>query len=119
MVAAARELHEECGLDAGKVLFADAPFTVSDVIKPDPEQAEPGSAFHYIIAQTFCRTRQASDSEALSAGDDAGDARWYSINEMESLDSEQRLSSGVIDVVRRGLLLHERGLLPTDVSDPQ
>ena len=112
MAAAARELHEECNLSPSDVLFAAAPFTVTDVIRPAPNTDGAGSSFHYMLAQTFCRTNDELEPSKLSAGDDAGDARWYDLQGLKDLDAREALSPGVIPVVQRGLMLYERGLLP-------
>jgi ADP-ribose pyrophosphatase YjhB (NUDIX family) len=118
MAAASRELSEECGLSSEDVRFALAPFTVTDVIVPAPGAAAaepaPGSTFHYLLAQTFCRTRDAIEPSQLRAGDDAGDAQWCSLEELDALDAQQNLTPGVMSVVRRALLLHDAGLLPLE-----
>ena len=116
MAAAGRELREECNLSSQDVQFAAAPFTTTDVIRPAASNGVAGSAFHYLIAQTFCRTREAVDPAKLTAGDDAGEARWYSLQEIEALQESDQASDGVVDVVRRGLLLFDRGLLPLEVD---
>ena len=112
MVAAARELQEECNLSASDVRFHETPFTVTDVIRPAAASSDPGSKFHYLLAQTFCSTLETVEPSQLTAGDDAGDARWCSLDDMNDLDGRGQLASGVIDVVQRGLQLYSAGFLP-------
>ena len=115
MLAASRELHEECNLGPSDVQFAAAHFTASDVIRPAPGASDPpGTTFHYLLAQTFCRTQRAVEPEQLRPGDDAGEARWFTLREMEELQERNQLASGVQAVVARGMLLYERGLLPLE-----
>ena len=115
MAAAARELEEECSLSRNDVRFAMAPFTVSDVIRPEVGTSNPGTDFHYMIAQALCYTRPTVEPEMLRAGDDAGDAKWYTIEEMEGM--KPRMAPNVLEVVKRGLLLYEKGLLPLEGDD--
>ena len=102
-----RELHEECGLsEKTGTTFAPEPFTVTDVIVP--EENGDGFQYHYMLAQTFAVSK---DGSTLQPGDDAGAAAWYSFEELEKLRETGQTTQDVVDVVRRGLLLHERGLL--------
>ena len=110
--AAIRELHEECGLNSDSVQWHEAPFTVTDVIRPAVGEPDAGTKFHYLLAQTFCKTAPHVDPAQLVAGDDAGDAGWYSLQEIEGMQASGVCADGVEAVVKRGLLLHEHGLLP-------
>ena len=101
LAAAERELREETGLHA--VDFHPHSFMVSDVIAlPD---------FHYLIAQMYCSTADATAQAPLAPGDDAISARWYSLHEMEELCSEGLTTGSVVAVVRRAMVLRERGVL--------
>lgn len=112
ITAAARELQEECGLGSSDVYFHRSPFTVTDVIRPEAGTPEAGTAFHYLLAQTFCKTRTSVDPSQLVAGDDAGAAQWFSLPEIADMQETDQLSYGVEGVIKRGLVLHEQGLLP-------
>ena len=101
LAAAARELSEETGLDA--VDFHPHAFMVSDVIAlPD---------FHYLIAQMYCSTADAAIQPSLTPGDDAMSARWYSLHEMDELCGQGLTTGSVVAVVRRAMVLRERGVL--------
>ena len=101
LAAASRELSEETGLDA--VDFHPHAFMVSDVIAlPD---------FHYLIAQMYCSTADAAVQHALTPGDDAMSARWYSLHEMDELCGQGLTTGSVVAVVRRAMVLRERGVL--------
>ena len=92
-----------------------APFAVSDVIRPEVGTSNPGSDFHYMIARAALLPRPTVEPEMLRAGDDAGDAKWYTIEEMEGM--KPRMAPNVLEVVKRGLLLYEKGLLPLEGDD--
>ena len=111
--AARRELSEECGLIAGThVDFAAVPHTTTDVIAPHPEGG--GFAHHYLLAQTFAELRPGLDGEALLvAGDDAGAAGWFTLDEMHRLHEQGEVTREVIDVVRRCVELRGAGFLDT------
>ena len=101
LAAAARELSEETGLDA--VDFHPHAFMVSDVIAlPD---------FHYLIAQMYCSTADSAVQHSLTPGDDAMSARWYSLHEMDELCGQGLTTGSVVAVVRRAMVLRERGVL--------
>ena len=108
MVGAARELYEECGLTAGMVGFAPKPFTCTDAIV----RSSSGVSHHYVIAQTFAMT-QLDVTPTLQAGDDAGEAKWFSLDDLHALQQAGRTTQDVVDTVQRGLLLHDQGLLET------
>ena len=94
-------------MGSDSVCFSSAPFTVSDVIVP-----QDGSSFHYMIAQTFCKTTaDGAGSPELQPGDDAKQAGWFSLDELMELRGRNETTSDCVDVVRRALLLHENGLL--------
>ncbi|KAL1524621.1 hypothetical protein AB1Y20_019510 [Prymnesium parvum] len=103
MRAAMRELCEETGLGREDVCFSAAPFTVSDVIDPAD-----GSSFHYMIAQTFCRTKGRRE---LMAGDDARLAAWFSLEQMSDMERQDEIAGDCVGVVRLALALDRNGLL--------
>ena len=100
MDAARRELREETGLENGR--WHAHPFTTADAITDADGQVE----FHYLIAETFCAL---SNAEPLEAGDDAGEARWWSLQDVERMDD---VSGDCARVLRRAEALVAAGLLP-------
>ena len=101
MDAARRELREETGLEDG--LWHAHPFTTADAISTD---ADDRVEFHYLIAETFCSL---SEAVPLEAGDDAGEARWWSLDDVERMDD---VSGDCARVLLRAEALFEKGLLP-------
>ena len=98
--AARRELREETGLE--NAAWHPYPFTTADAITDCDGQVE----FHYLIAETFCAL---SEAVPLEAGDDAGEARWWSLEDVERMDG---VSGDCARVLRRAEALFEKGFLP-------
>ena len=103
--AAKRELAEETGLSAASgasLRWSAAPFTTTDAIFWD----ESGTCvYHYLIAQMFAQL--GDDSQRLRAGDDADDARWWTLEEIEAASSAEQVSQNVVDVVNRAEELYQ------------
>ena len=108
MAAAKRELMEETGLVENisnqqwtLKWFEDGPFTCSDAI---------ADGYHYVISQCFAEVI-ASSQPNIKASDDAMDAKWFSVKEVEVAESAGNVSPGVLRVLRRSELLYDKGLL--------
>ena len=101
MDAARRELREEPGLSNAAWLFFH--YTAAAAIYTD---ASDEVEFHYLIAETFCAL---SHAEPLAAGDDAGEARWWSLQDVERMDD---VSGDCARVLKRAEALVAAGLLP-------
>ena len=105
MDAAERELREETGLTHGT--WHPHPFTTADVVNTDRDGR---TEFHYVIAETFCSL----ESEVpLRAGDDAAEARWWSLADVERMEAALALSAtaSCARVLRRAEALYTAGLL--------
>ena len=101
MDAARRELREETGLE--NAAWHAHPFTTADAISTDrADEVE----FHYLIAETFCTLPEAVP---LEAGDDASEARWWSLEDVERMDD---VSGDCARVLRRAEARVAAGLLP-------
>ena len=120
--AAERELWEETGLGTGNeeaALGSDAydlkwhstgPFACSDSIHQST-----GSDFdlHYVISQCFARV-SSSIAPTIQASDDAMDARWWSLGEVEDAEEDGTVTKGVLAVLERSEMLYSKGLLNCD-----
>jgi 8-oxo-dGTP diphosphatase len=72
--AARREVLEEAGIE----IEVGAIVATIDLIERDPQGRV---RFHYTLIDFTAEAR----SEALTAGDDAADARWFDLDEIEEL----------------------------------
>jgi len=106
--AAKRELREETGLCSNNKnkqctlkWHDDGPFACSDSI---------GGGYHYVISQCFAEVI-ASSMPHIEASDDAMDAKWWSVEEVEVAESKGIVTRGVLRVVKRSETLYQKGLL--------
>jgi ADP-ribose pyrophosphatase YjhB (NUDIX family) len=104
-VAARRELLEECGLDRGSVRWSSSPFTTTDAIYCDSDAQV---QFHYLIAQYYC---EANDGAVPIAGDDALDARWWTLEEVARGAADGSIAGNCEIVLERAEGLRRAGLL--------
>jgi ADP-ribose pyrophosphatase YjhB (NUDIX family) len=103
LAGAQRELDEEC-LASGKLQWHDAAFCVTDSIHYTDDGV---LTFHYVIAQCFA---QASEEFALTAMDDAADAAWFRLGEIQELEKRGETTPGVLKVVQRAEELYQKGV---------
>ncbi|MGO2136967.1 MULTISPECIES: NUDIX hydrolase [Gammaproteobacteria] len=90
--AAVRELYEETGLRA----TAERIFTAVDVIDRDPQEV---LHHHFILIAVLCR----DPTGVLTPGSDAGDARWFQLDEIEN--ASLATSFQVAEVAREAVAL--------------
>jgi|TARA_A100001391_G_scaffold177069_1_gene140637 8-oxo-dGTP diphosphatase len=90
--AAVRELYEETGLRA----TAERIFTAVDVLDRDPRAV---LRHHFILIAVLCR----DPTGVLTPGSDAGDARWFQLDEIE--DAALATSFQVAEVAREAVAL--------------
>ena len=81
--AAQREVLEETGLET-RLPAADAAFTVSDAIFRDG--ATGAVSYHYALAHLLAFPRP--EGAAPVAADDAADARWFTMAEIEAMSAD-------------------------------
>ena len=65
--------------------------------------------FHYLIAQCFC---EAAPTAALAAGDDALDARWFTLDDVANAGGD--VAGNCWRILARAEALFAAGLLPGD-----
>ncbi len=88
--AVERETLEETGLR----VKAGALVEIFERIRRDSSDAV---EYHYVLMDYMCEITGGE----LCPGDDAADARWYSIDEMDDL----LMTEGTVEVIRKGLAL--------------
>lgn len=90
-------------------------FACSDSIHL-PSQLEEGSSsirttgFHYVISQCFAEIISSAMPD-ITASDDAEDARWWSVEEIQLAEKDGKVTRGVWRVVERAEILYSKGLL--------
>ena len=88
-----REIGEECGLQIDLVDVCG----VLDRVVRDPDGRV---RYHWVLVDFLAVARGGT----LCAGDDAADARWVPIDEVETYDT----TDGLMDMIRRAMALRER-----------
>ena len=91
--AVCREIREECGLEIDLVDVCG----VLDRVVRDPDGRV---RYHWVLVDFLAVARGGT----LCAGDDAADARWVPIDEVETYDT----TDGLMDMIRRAIALRER-----------
>jgi ADP-ribose pyrophosphatase YjhB (NUDIX family) len=91
--AVQREIAEECGLEIDLV-------DVCGVLDRVIRDAEGLIRYHWALVDFLAVARGGT----LCAGDDAADARWVPIDEVESYDT----TDGLMDMIKRAMALRER-----------
>ena len=91
--AVCREIAEECGLEIELVDVCG----VLDRVVRDPDGRV---RYHWVLVDFLAVVRGGT----LCAGDDAADARWVPIDEVETYDT----TDGLMDMIRRAMALRER-----------
>ena len=91
--AVCREIGEECGLEIDLVDVCG----VLDRVVRDPDGRV---RYHWVLVDFLAVARGGT----LCAGDDAADARWVRIGEVEQYDT----TDGLMDMIERAIALRER-----------
>eukprot|EP00980_Cylindrotheca_fusiformis_P028527 scaffold22607_cov123-Cylindrotheca_fusiformis.AAC.24 len=104
LVAGQRELLEETNLVAADCLWYPHPFMTTDAIHANDNG---GFAFHYLIAHCFAQIKPCDTLPLIAASDDALDAKWWTITEIEEqLQTKNSVSNFVLDVIHRAESLY-------------
>jgi ADP-ribose pyrophosphatase YjhB (NUDIX family) len=91
--AVCREIAEECGLEIELV-------DVCGVLDRVVRDAEGRVRYHWVLVDYLAVARGGT----LCAGDDAADARWVPIDEVERYDT----TDGLMDMIKRAVALRDR-----------
>lgn len=99
LAAGQRELLEETNLSSADCRWYPYPFMTSDAIFANDSG---GFDFHYLIAQCFAQIGPCDQLPLITASDDALDAKWWTIDEIEAqLAPSNSVSQMVLDVIKR------------------
>jgi ADP-ribose pyrophosphatase YjhB (NUDIX family) len=115
LIAAQRELWEETRLgdaDGHPLLewFDGGPFMSSDSIHRNDAGI---ITHHYVISQCFCRVAvTTTNTPTLTACDDAMDAKWWTLSDIQSAVDQGKASPGIVQVFERAEALHSQSMLP-------
>lgn len=88
--AARREVREECGID---VRVEGLVGVLDRVIRDDAGRVR----YHWVLVDYLARPA----STELTVGDDAAEARWVALDEVDKLDTTE----GLVDMIRRAAAL--------------
>ena len=91
--AVRREIAEECGLEIELV-------DVCGVLDRVMRDAEGRVRYHWVLVDFLAVARGGT----VCAGDDAADARWVSIDEVERYDT----TDGLMDMIKRAMRLRDK-----------
>jgi 8-oxo-dGTP diphosphatase len=119
--AAQREIYEETQLATTTNSFSlhwhSDPFMTTDAIFKKDDDGGDEYTFHYVIAHCFASfIVQGNPSDIiprLRPSDDALDAKWWTMEEIEDLKASKKLSDGVTTVLKRAEYLSQLGALQT------
>jgi ADP-ribose pyrophosphatase YjhB (NUDIX family) len=92
--AVRRELLEECGIDITLVGLAGV---VDRVVR----DAEGQVRYHYVLVDYLANT----DTEVVTVGSDAADARWVEVDRVGELD----VTDGLVDMIGRAMTVAAEG----------
>ena len=112
LAAAIREIREETQLC--DCLWHPNSFLTTDAIVADDEKGgkkdDTSFLFHYVIAHCFAKAPACPSGNAptIVPSDDALDAKWYTLAEINELDCSEQTS----EVLQRAEELSDLGLLP-------
>lgn len=107
--AAQRELTEETRLSASKCRWYPYPFMATDAIFKNDNDGAESYSFHYLIAQCLARLGEQDELPDLEASDDALDAKWFTIDEIQNvLVPDKAVSDRILDVICRAEELCEK-----------
>ena len=90
--AVRREVAEECGLD---IEVVDVCGVLDRVVRDEQGRVR----YHWVLVDYLAVARGGT----LCAGDDAADARWVRIDDVEKYDT----TDGLMDMIRRAMRLRE------------
>jgi 8-oxo-dGTP diphosphatase len=99
--AACREIAEECGLEIELV-------DVCGVLDRVVRDAEGRVRYHWVLVDYLAVARGGT----LCAGDDAADARWVRIDDVERYDT----TDGLMEMIRRAMALRDTGVAARTTS---
>jgi 8-oxo-dGTP diphosphatase len=108
---AKRELAEETQFEGQESLqWHPEPYSTADSIIQDDDQA---TLFHFLIAISFAELTIASSCTSppkVTSQDDAKDAKWWSLQEMQGMDTDS-ITPGLVQRVLLAEFLYQKDVL--------
>ena len=103
LAGAQRELQEETrGITDNSLEWYPEAVTTTDAI---------GTGYHYVIGHYYATTTTALLLPTVQAQDDAADAQWLRLLEVQDMERQQHVTPGVSAVIVRMEALRRAGLL--------
>lgn len=108
---AQRELAEETSFSGQERMeWHPDPFATADsIISPDNDNSKEEPLFHFVVAIAFA-TLQADALPSVTSKDDAKQAKWWTISEIQDM-SHEMTTPGLVQRVERAEFLYQKGAL--------
>jgi len=104
-------IEQSEGVDAVIKWHTDGPITSSDSIHVGDDGVV---RWHYVISQYFAHVESSSGPEEapkMIASDDAADAKWWNVDDIKKGIEEDRVTPGLLRVIKMAEAMYAAGLL--------
>lgn len=110
IAGAQRELTEETSFDGqDRLQWHSEPYATADSIIAASDDDENGTLFHFLIAIAFAQLQAVALPSVISK-DDAKEAKWWAMSEIQSMTTDMT-TPGLVRRVERAEFLYQKGVL--------